>query len=267
MLAELNADILTFNLCGFGCVQHKDEKILQRSYILCGVRKMVKRIIGISFILIGICFGQQSTTSSNPDSEYAFMPIKDVAPDTVEKMNALGLDIMLGNNGFGMGFFYKQDLSSTVAWTFMFSGSEAKAPNEVTTYYYDIYGYPESVVLGKINQLFVFPAMVGIQYRLFKDDLTGSFRPYVCAGVGPNAVFAAPYDQPFGWSISHGRGYFGGGGYIGLGAYFGLDPGSLLGISATYYILPMSHGIESLQNEPMANFNSFFISFNIATQY
>ncbi len=228
---------------------------------------MFKWVIGFVILSAGITVAQETNTPANPDSEYAFMPIKDVAPDTVEKANALGIDIMLGNNGFGMGFFYKQGITGTLSWTFSISGSEAKAPNEVTTYYYDIYGYPQSIVLGKVNQLFVFPAMVGLQYRLFKDDLTGSFKPYVCGGLGPNAVFAAPYDQPFGWSISHGRGYFGGGGYIGAGAYFGLDPGSLLGISARYYILPMSHGIESLQDEPMANFNTFFITFNIGTQY
>jgi outer membrane protein W len=228
---------------------------------------MIKVIIGLVFLSAGVAFCQDTSTSANPDSEYAFMPIKEVAPDTVEKTNALGVDIMLGTNGFGMGFFYKQNLTGTLSWTFSISGSEAKAPNEMDTYYYDpIYGY-QKTVLGKVNQLFVFPAMFGMQYRLFKDDLTGSFRPYVCGGVGPNAIFAAPYNQPFSWSMSHGRGYFGAGGYIGIGAYFGMDTGSLMGVNIKYYILPMAHGIESLQNEPMANFNSLFLSLNIATQY
>jgi hypothetical protein len=226
-----------------------------------------KLMAGFVVLSFGVAFGQDNGSSANPDSEYAFMPIKDVKPDTAEKTNALGVDIMLGNNGFGMGFFYKQSITSTIAWTFSLSGSEAKAPNEITSYYEDYFGNVYKTVFGKINQLFVFPAMFGVQYRLFKDDLAGSFRPYVSGGVGPNAIFAAPYNEPLGWSISHGRGYFGAGGYIGLGAYFGLDPGTLLGISARYYILPMSQGIESLQNEPMANFNTFFITFNIATQY
>jgi len=227
---------------------------------------MLKSIALLVVLSWGIVFAQDKTRTT-PDSEYAFMPIKDVAPDTAEKTNALGLDIMLGTNGFGMGFFFKQAITSTLSWTFTISGSEAKAPNEQDITYYDpIYGW-QKIVLGKVNQLFVFPAMVGIQYRLFKDDLSGSFRPYLSAGAGPNAIFAAPYDQPFGWSMSHGKGYFGAGGYFGIGAYFGLDPGSLLGISARYYVLPMTHGIESLQGEPMANFNTFFITFNIATQY
>ncbi|HUI31204.1 MAG TPA: hypothetical protein VLX91_13410 [Candidatus Acidoferrales bacterium] len=228
---------------------------------------MFKCMIGFFVLTVGISFAQVTKTSANPDSEYAFMPIKDVAPDTAEKTNALGLDIMLGNNGFGMGFFYNQAINGTLSWTFTLSGSEAKAPNEVELEGYDIYGNLVKIVPGKINTLLVFPAMAGLQYRLFKESLTGSFRPYISGGVGPNIIFATPYDQPFGWSISHGRGYFGAGGYVGLGAYFGLDPGSLLGVSIRYYILPMSHGIESLQDEPMANFNSFFITLNIGAQY
>lgn len=229
---------------------------------------MFKFVVALITFIVGTCFAQDSPNYSNPDSEYAFIPIKDVAPDTSEKTNALGVDIMLGTSGFGLGFFYKQSIAGSLSWTLSFSGSEAKAPNEVEIEYDDPISYQiEKIVPGKINQLFVFPLTAGMQYRLFKDDLTGSFRPYVCAGAGPNAIFAAPYDQPLGWSISHGRGYFGAGAYFGIGAYFGLDPGSILGISARYYVLPMSHGIESLQYEPMANFNTFFITFNIGTQY
>lgn len=224
---------------------------------------MCKIIVGLVLLSTAIAFSQENNTSANPDSEYAFMPIKDVVPDTLEKTNAIGVDIMIGTNGFGMGFFYRQSITNALSWTFSLIGSEAKASNEMS--YVDIYG--QSFTPGKINQLFVFPVMAGLQYRLFKDDLTGTFKPYVCGGVGPNAILAVPYDQPFGWSMSHSRGYFGAGGYVGVGAYFGMDTGTLMGVSIKYYILPMTHGIESMQDEPMANFNTLFITFNVATQY
>ncbi|MFZ1081776.1 MAG: hypothetical protein WAO19_07605 [Candidatus Kryptoniota bacterium] len=212
---------------------------------------------------------QKSNTTTPPDSEYAFMPIKDLVPDTTDKRSSIGLDIMIGNNGFGAGFFYRQDLNGTLSWTLSLSGSEAKAPNEVTTYYYDYYGYPQETVIGKINQLFVIPAMVGLQYRLFKDEITNTFQPYINAGVGPDVVLALPYNVPLSSSLSNGHSYFGAGAYVGAGMYFGLTSNSVMGISVRYYILPMSknYGIESLQDEPMANFNTFFITFNIATQY
>ena len=223
------------------------------------------KIVILSVLLVSAtAFAEKPVISAPPDSQFTYMPIKNLEPDTAQRDNALGMDIMIGNSGFGGGFFYKQRLSGTLSWTASFSISEAKAPNEVA--YYDPYT-GQKFVPGKINQLWVIPAMLGLQYRLFSDEITDTFRPYVFAGLGPNAVFAAPYDRPLSYSFSHGRGYFGGGAYIGLGAYFGSDPNSLLGISIRYYILPMKHGIESLQNQPMANFNTFFIAFNIGTQY
>lgn len=198
------------------------------------------------------------------DTQETYMPMKTIAPDTVVRPHALGLNLMIGNSGFGGGVFYRSAINSTLFWTVSFDISEAKAPNEVA---YFNYWTGQKFVPGKINQLWVVPVTLGLQYRLFKDDLTDSFRPYVLAGVGPNAVFAAPYDQPLSYSFSKTRGYLGGGGYIGIGAYFGNSPNSLIGVSIRYYILTLSHGVESMQNEPMANFDSFFISFNIATQF
>ncbi|MCL4539929.1 MAG: hypothetical protein M1469_05365 [Bacteroidetes bacterium] len=226
---------------------------------------MRKLTILMVLALATAAFADQPNVAAQPDSEYASMPVRNIAqPDTNIKPNALGLDLMIGNSGFGLGFSYIHALNSTLSWTLNLTASEAKAPNEID--YIDPFT-GQKFVPGKINQLFVFPAMIGLQYRLFKDQITDSFRPYIFAGLGPNAVFAAPYNQPLGYSFSHGKGYFGMGAYFGAGAYFGLDPHSLMGVSLRYYVLPMSHGIESMQNEPMANFNTFFIAFNIATQY
>jgi hypothetical protein len=225
---------------------------------------MIRAILLSMLVISPVAFCGQPKTPFVPDSQYVYMPIKDMEPDTTEKANALGLDVMIGNSGFGGGFFYKQRITETISWTASLSISEAKAPNEIA--YYDPYT-GQKYVPGKVNQLWVVPAMLGLQYRLFSDEITDTFRPYVFGGVGPDLVFAAPYDQPLSYSFSHGRSYFGGGAYIGLGAYFGSDPGSLLGVSIRYYILPLRHGVESMQGEPMANFNTFFIAFNIGTQY
>jgi len=232
-------------------------------------------LVALLFLSVGVSFAQQfgtdsSTGISGADSAYAFMPIKDLAPDTSDKPNSIGLNIMLGNNGFGMGIFFRQAINGTLSWTLSLSGSEAKAPNEVTKYNYDYYyGYEYPTVYGKVNQLFVVPAMVGLQYRLFKGELTNTFQPYINAGVGPDVVLAFPYDVPLSSSFSRERSYFGAGGYIGAGSYFGLTSNSMMGISVRYYFLPMSknYQIESLQDEPMANFSTFFLSFDIATQY
>ncbi len=225
---------------------------------------MYKTLALLTLLFPVAALAGQPTLTAPPDSQYVYMPIKDMEPDTAERAKALGLDVMIGNSGFGAGFFYKHRITNDLSWTASLSISEAKSPNEVA--YYDPWT-GQKFVPGKVNQLWVIPAMVGLQYRLFSDEITDSFRPYVFGGIGPNVVFAAPYDQPLSYSFSKGHGYFGGGAYVGIGAYFGSDPGSLLGISIRYYILPMKHGIESLQYHPMANFNTFFIAFNIGTQY
>ncbi len=225
---------------------------------------MYKTIALIVLLAAGPALAANPQVTAPPDSQYSYMPVRTLAPDTTVRPHALGLDLMIGNSGFGGGVFYRSGITGTLSWMATFAISEAKAPNEVAYYNYFT---GQKFVPGKVNQLWVLPVMIGLQYRLFKDQITDSFRPYVFAGVGPNWVFAAPYNHPLSYSFSHGRGYFSGGGYFGIGAFFGSDPNSLIGVSLRYYILPMSHGIESMANEPMANFNSFFISFNIATQY
>jgi hypothetical protein len=198
------------------------------------------------------------------DTQYVFMPVRDITPDTLNKPRAVGLDIMLGNSGFGLGGFYKHEINQDLSWTFSISISEAKAPNEVD--YIDPFT-GQTYTPNKVNRIFVVPAILGLQYRLFRNSLTDSFRPYMFAGVGPNLIYSTPYDREFFNSFIYGKSHYGVGAYIGAGAYFGLDPSSLVGVSVRYYVLPLKHGIESLQNEPMANFNTFFITFNIATQY
>ncbi|MGC8652749.1 MAG: hypothetical protein ACP5US_02030 [Candidatus Kryptoniota bacterium] len=198
------------------------------------------------------------------DTQYAFIPVKDVTPDTLSKPRAIGLDIMLGNSGFGLGGFYKHEINQDLSWTFSISVSEAKASNEVD---YINRSTGETYTPNKVNRIFVVPAIIGLQYRLFRNSLTDSFRPYVFAGAGPDLIYSTPYDREFFNSFVYGKSHYGFGAYIGAGAYFGLDPSSLVGVSVRYYVLPLKHGIESLQNEPMANFNTFFITFNIATQY
>ena len=187
-----------------------------------------------------------------------------MTPDSTVRRNALGLNLMIGNSGFGFGVFYRQHIDGTLSWTLSWNISEAKAPNEVAVYNYFT---GQKFVPGKINQLFTFPLTVGLQYRLFKNELTNSFRPYVFVGAGPNGLLASPYDQPLSWSLSHSHTYIGAAGDFGIGAYFGVDPNSLIGASISYYILAYPHGVQSMQGEPMANFNSFFIGFNIATQF
>lgn len=194
------------------------------------------------FILIGsVLLSAQSKDSTiiftSPDPEVT-------APAHSDHDRAWGVDILLSNNGFGLAGFYRLQYTRELSGTVMLGIAESKDDNEVE--YFDYWG--QSYVPGKINRFLMMPVMLGVQYRLFAEDITDSFRPYVNAGAGPTVVLASPYSKEFFNSLSYGRAHYTLGGYLGIGAYFGADMGSLSGINIRYYFIPFVNGIESLKD-------------------
>lgn len=188
--------------------------------------------------------------------------------------HAWGVDVMLSGNGFGLGGFYRKEYSRDLYGTVSFAIAESKDDNEVE--YYDWYG--QSYVPNKVNRFLVMPLFFGGQYRLFADDITDTFRPYVNAGVGPALILSSPYDREYFNSLHYARSHYTGGGYVGFGAYFGSDKGSLMGVNFRYYYIPVSGGIPSMMNpsldpgDPAAvikktDFGGFFITINIGSIY
>lgn len=181
-----------------------------------------------------------------------------------EKRNALGLDLLLSNSGFGLGAFYRRQYTDDLYGFGTFSISEVKDDREVEQY--DIIT-GETTVPGKVNRFLLLPLIFGVQDRLFREDITDNFRPYVTAAVGPTLVYSAPYDREFFNSLGHGQAHYTVGGYVGFGAYFGLDPSSLVGVSFRYYFVPLKNQIESLEGLYMKQFGGFFITINVGTMY
>ncbi len=207
----------------------------------------------------------QSTDSTiiftSPDQE----PVK-LVPSSYD--DAWGVDILLSNNGFGLAGFYRHQYSRDISGTVTFGITESKDDNEVE--YYDYFG--QSFVPGKINRFLMMPLLFGIQYRLFADDITDSFRPYVNAGAGPTLVLASPYNREYFNSLGYARSHYTLGGFIGAGAFFGSDMGSLSGINIRYYVVPFSSGIESLQDATgrigrKKDFGGFFITINLGSTF
>ncbi len=182
--------------------------------------------------------------------------------------DAGGVDILLANNGFGLGGFYRHQYSEDLFGTLTIGFSEVNDPNEVQVE--TIYG--QTYVPGKINRFLMIPIHVGVQYRLFADDIVDNFRPYVNAAVGPTMVCTTPYDLEFFTSIKYGQAYYTAGGYVGLGAFFGSDRGTLTGINIRYYFEYFQQGINSMQNpdgsiEKMRDFGGFFITLNLGSPF
>lgn len=159
--------------------------------------------------------------------------------DQGEYLNTWGVDIMISTNGFGLGTFYRREFTPDVFGFVNFSISEAKDAREVEQY--DIYG--NTTVPGKLNRFMVLPLMFGVQYRLFREDIVETFRPYVNMAVGPTLIYMSPFvdlvPQPDGSiavnevdffkSFSRGTPHYTASAYIGFGANFG---GNVRGCSA-----------------------------------
>jgi hypothetical protein len=187
-------------------------------------------------------------------------------------MRAWGLDLLLSNNGFGLGAFYRYEMTDELSLMFNFAISDVKDDAEFEQY--DPYG--NSYVPDKKNRLLLLPLTVSIQYRLFKDDIVDNLRPFITAGLGPTMVFVAPYttgqtyydyfDRPykekldFFTSLKYGRPRYTLGGFIGAGAYFGMDKGTITGLGVKYFLAPFPSGIEVMEGGYMKIFGGLFIT-------
>ena len=182
----------------------------------------------------------------------------------IEKRNALGLDVLVSNSGFGLGAFYRRPYTDDLYGFATFSISEAKDDREVEQI--DILT-GQTFVPGKVNRFLLVPLIFGVQQRLFREDIADNFRPYVTAAFGPTLVYSTPYDREFFNSLGHGQAHYTLGGYVGFGAFFGFDPRNLIGLSFRYYVVPLKNEIESLEGIYKKQFGGFFITLNVGTMY
>jgi hypothetical protein len=180
-------------------------------------------------------------------------------PDTVaasalrDWRNMWGVDIMASDGGFGLGFFYQREITPDISWFATLSVSESKDEHEVEQF--DPYT-GLSFVPGKLNRFLVLPLYGGVKYRLFREDIVESFRPFVNFAVGPTMIFQAPFASliktPDGYidaqqvdffkALGQGRAHYTVGGYVGFGANFGSEKGNVFGVNFRYYIVYLLSG-------------------------
>ncbi len=177
--------------------------------------------------------------------------------------HALGVDLLVSNGGFGLGTFYRQEFTNDLSAFIDLSISEAKDDEEVQ--YFNYYG--QSFTPGKINRFLVLPLFIGVQQRLFRDDILDNFRPYVNAAAGPTMLYVFPEREEYFTAIGKGRPRYTYGGYLGVGAYFGSETSNLLGLNLRYYFIPYAPGIEGLERVPKTQFGGFFITVNFGSAW
>lgn len=249
------------------------------------MRRRVLQLATSGFLFTCLAAAQSKAPK---DSTIIFQPVDaNLVTQTAytPMLNAWGFNLLMSNNGFGAGFFLRREYTEEFAGFIDFTISDVKDQSEVE---YFNYWTGQSYVPNKISRLIYLPLVVGIQYRLFKDDIVDNFRPYLTAGVGPSVIFVAPYASPqmvidqntglqtlqyapidFFSSLKYGQFKYTLGGYIGAGAYFGLDKGSLSGITLRYYFSPYPAGIQvmTVPAPKVKNFGGLYITLTFGSLY
>ncbi|PLX31461.1 MAG: hypothetical protein C0600_05670 [Ignavibacteria bacterium] len=189
--------------------------------------------------------------------------------DLEPRRHAWGADLMIGTDGFGLGFFYSYAFSDVVGGFANLSFSEAKddRQRDVVDYYYGTYS------LNKTHYVFRVPLFLGLQYRLFKDEIVDNFRPFVNGGAGPVMLYVTPADPNGDFLSSLGGGHtkYTFGGFLGAGAQFGFDRSTVVGVNVRYYMIPVPEGISSVrvadEDVELPNANGFYITLNFGTAF
>jgi hypothetical protein len=238
---------------------------------------MKTTILLFAACVLGICSGdagaqsQHGTRSAVADSNIVFEPGRKETVAAVPAsgyVNAWGADIMISNGGFGLGGFYRHQYSEDLFGTVSLAISDSKDDKEVE----QVDWWGQTFVPGKINRFLLIPLHVGVQYRIFSDDIMDNFRPYLNAGAGPTLVLSSPYSREFFNSLAYSQAHYTIGGYVGVGAFFGSDKKSISGVNLRYYFVPFASGIPSLADangylSSKSQFGGIFLTLNFGSMF
>lgn len=198
---------------------------------------------------------------TDPKSEDEILSEEDLQPRT----QSWGADIMIGTDGFGLGFFYTYAFTDVITAFANLSLTEAKDDRQ-RDYYNPWLGQYSP---NKTHYVFRIPLFFGMQYRLFKEQIVDNFRPFVNAGAGPVMLYVSPADPEgdFLSSLGGGTTRYTFGGFLGAGAQFGFDRSSVIGVNVRYFIIPVPEGVQSVQQGYLENANGFYIALNFGTAF
>ena len=193
--------------------------------------------INISMILICLILFCSSTLIYSQDT-IKYTKVKN------EKRNSWSLGLNYGENGFGPYAGLYSSLGRTTDMVFSISISGVTDEREIERF--DVFG--NSIVVNKINRVFMIPLSAGIRKELFKDDIDGDFLPIFNIGVAPTLVLTNPYNESYFAAFGHTQTYFAFGGYAGFGVSFRQNKSMSMNVNFNYYYLPLiGDGVQSLQ--------------------
>ncbi|MBI5732986.1 hypothetical protein HY967_03445 [Candidatus Jorgensenbacteria bacterium] len=164
--------------------------------------------------------------------------------DSTVSKNSLGLGVIVSTGGPGFGLFYRRELAKNVhgVMHLSISGIKDKSAPE----WRDVVSAGD-FTSGRVNRFVFVPFTLGLEYRLWSDDIVDNFKPYLTGGIGPSLIYAMPVEHDFMGSIGHGQAHHGINGFVGFGAWFG-SPKELSGISLRLYSIHSWQPVPSYYN-------------------
>jgi outer membrane protein W len=176
-----------------------------------------------------------------------------------ETLNRWSLNLLFSDNGFALGATIYRPFSTNISGfgSIFFSGAKDDREFEST----DIFG--NSYVPSKVNRLFMVPVNLGVQLRLFKDDVTDNLRPFMNFGVTPTVIIYTPYKESFFSSFKYAKAKYTVGGFAGAGVDYLTSKKSSLSLNVRYYYINLfGEGIESLQSKEKNVFGGLYFVFS-----
>lgn len=232
-------------------------------------------IIGLlACFAVSIAPAQQkggSVRKFNKDTAFVFSSPRPLilSDEEARFKDFMGFDLLLSENGFGAGYFLKKQFTPNFSAFMSLYISGAKNTDEFEHWIWDE-GENAYVwkVEDKVNRLFMFPLMLGVQQNILGESLSDSFQPFLNCGLGPTFILSTPYSKEFFSSFGSADGYTRFGCFAGLGANIGVTAKSYIVLSGRYYYIPFGgNGIESVKNKPITNFGGFFLSASMSFAY
>lgn len=219
--------------------------------------KYILFIGAVLLLSINILLSQNMQTLRLNDSYYTEESL--ISKPEREPYNNWSINLLFSDNGFALGGqLFKQFSPDVSGFTgIFFSGAKDDREFEV----YDIFG--NSYIPYKINRMFMIPVNLGLQFRLFSDDVTDDLRPHVNFGISPTAIIYTPYAEAFFPSFGHARAKYTVGAFASLGLDYLTSKKSSLNMDVRYYYTQLfGQGIESLQNKEKRYFGGLYLVFS-----
>ncbi len=192
-----------------------------------------------------------------------------------------GLAISLNDSGFGLGGLYRAQLGPATSGLIELSIGVAKDARE-QQFFIGVFG--DTVTPFKRNYALMSPIHVGVEQRIFANQIEDNFRPYVQISAGPTIGYQWPYfkdvnenglreqGEPLNGLLGgFGKGQLrlGAGGTLALGAYFGRSRRTAQGVRVGYTANYFFEELDLLELDPAVEspsrhyFGSPIVSFHL----